>query len=589
MVWDSPKVAMPWVGLYVSVASFICTFAMAADVVQAIWQRKLWFPNKFFTLNASTITLIAIAMKLPTDLTTNKREGTKVPTELCDPKVYFEPDGIDITKMSGISFLVTMLANFLPSLGLMGDKELLMNIVALGILVITVFVNIVIQMFTERYRESQRLVSSHQEKVFSSKGLKNYVKKYWMMTETRNPQFVIAYSPVSSAFGVICLYLSFISGVGLVDLLKINEIKVFNISDYKWSLKIIFIVQSIGVVVGSVAPVFRCFTAIGHYNLSKEWSKNHLNVFRVEKIWIQRLQQWKCNYIHSHIPGRRCKIVFHCVKNTFLNFCIALHILVLVICKTICLLPRTSLILLSYCCYFCASLLKRFTRVSNMPNSGVTSETEEYAMYVVQIDEAEKLSNRILRNTLHYITNFLVASEEKVPRNLTMLLEKSTGFTGVTEFNNDRVQALYPEEIYNCWSLVVVTLASTAIALPNISNVRLKGLLASISEGLLIVRHIEECLNTDGDMVKSSKAARRVWTEVEIYRSWLKIDLQKKAHKGKTSKEILKWLGDEAENIVKEFMSGRSSSIDESPYKFILASTMYRISRTILLRCDEQD
>ncbi|KAF5784253.1 hypothetical protein HanXRQr2_Chr11g0517361 [Helianthus annuus] len=589
MVWDSPKVAMPWVGLYVSVASFICTFAMAADVVQAIWQRKLWFPNKFFTLNASTITLIAIAMKLPTDLTTNKCEGTKVPIELCDPKVYFEPDGIDITKMSGISFLVTMLANFLPSLGLMGDKELLMNIVALGILVITVFVNIVIQMFTERYRESQRLVSSHQEKVFSSKGLKNYVKKYWMMTETRNPQFVIAYSPVSSAFGVICLYLSFISGVGLVDLLKINEIKVFNISDYKWSLKIIFIVQSIGVVVGSVAPVFRCFTAIGHYNLSKEWSKNHLNVFRVEKIWIQRLQQWKCNYIHSHIPGRRCKIVFHCVKNTFLNFCIALHILVLVICKTICLLPRTSLILLSYCCYFCASLLKRFTRVSNMPNSGVTSETEEYAMYVVQIDEAEKLSNRILRNTLHYITNFLVASEEKVPRNLTMLLEKSTGFTGVTEFNNDRVQALYPEEIYNCWSLVVVTLASTAIALPNISNVRLKGLLASISEGLLIVRHIEECLNTDGDMVKSSKAARRVWTEVEIYRSWLKIDLQKKAHKGKTSKEILKWLGDEAENIVKEFMSGRSSSIDESPYKFILASTMYRISRTILLRCDEQD
>ncbi|KAL9999972.1 hypothetical protein Hdeb2414_s0003g00118161 [Helianthus debilis subsp. tardiflorus] len=209
MVWDSPNHAMG--GLDVSVASFICTFAMPADVVQAIWQRKLWLPNRFFTLNASTITLIAIAMKLPTDLTTNTCEGTKVPTELCDPKVYFEPDGIDITKMSGISFLVTMLANFLPSLGLMGDKELLMNIVALGILVITVFVNIVIQMFTEvlfgfpetisillftflwpfsvaltvsssrkkleqRYRESQRLVSSHQEKVFSSKGLKNYVK-----------------------------------------------------------------------------------------------------------------------------------------------------------------------------------------------------------------------------------------------------------------------------------------------------------------------------------------------------------------------------------------------------------------------------
>ncbi|KAL6513851.1 hypothetical protein OROHE_019307 [Orobanche hederae] len=68
---QSPKDAMPWVGLYVAVASLICTLAMAADVVQGFRQRKLWFPCRFFTINAASLTLIAIAMKLPVDLTTD--------------------------------------------------------------------------------------------------------------------------------------------------------------------------------------------------------------------------------------------------------------------------------------------------------------------------------------------------------------------------------------------------------------------------------------------------------------------------------------------------------------------------------------
>ncbi|GKF40639.1 hypothetical protein Tco_0123981, partial [Tanacetum coccineum] len=61
----TPKDAMPWVGLYVAGASLACTPAMAADTFQGFQQRKLWFPNKFFVLNTVSITLIAIAMKLP--------------------------------------------------------------------------------------------------------------------------------------------------------------------------------------------------------------------------------------------------------------------------------------------------------------------------------------------------------------------------------------------------------------------------------------------------------------------------------------------------------------------------------------------
>ncbi|KAJ0613232.1 hypothetical protein HanHA300_Chr00c1106g0840231 [Helianthus annuus] len=105
----SPKDAMPWVGLYICGASLVCMLAMAVDAIQGFRKRNLWFPSKFFTINAASITLIAIAMKLPVDLTTGMSGGY-----------------IDSMENEGsFLFLLTMLANFLPSLGHMSGKELI--------------------------------------------------------------------------------------------------------------------------------------------------------------------------------------------------------------------------------------------------------------------------------------------------------------------------------------------------------------------------------------------------------------------------------------------------------------------------------
>ncbi|XP_035844130.1 uncharacterized protein LOC118490542 [Helianthus annuus] len=231
------------------------------------------------------------------------------------------------------------------------------------------------------------------------------------------------------------------------------------------------------------------------------------------------------------------------------------------------------------------SFLKRFKKNENTSNINESSEIEEYTRYAIQIDEDERLSNRLLRNTLHSITKLINASEEKEPHNLIMLLEKSIGFNGVVEFDNNEVPSLYPEEIRVCWSLVLVTLTTIAIALPNIGNDYFKRLLSGLKEGLQIVSHIEECLYVDVDSIKARKAAMCVWTEVEIYHTWLKIHLRKKACKENTSKEILKWLGDEAAKIVIQFKSSKKTSIDQSPNKLILAGAMYKISQTILLYC----
>ncbi|GJS03676.1 hypothetical protein Tco_0320184 [Tanacetum coccineum] len=124
----NPKDAMPWVGLYVAGASLACTLAMTTDAFQGFRQWKLWFPNNFFVLNTVSVTLIAIAMKLPVDLTGNNIGDLK-------------------GKVVSMAFLFAMLANFLPSLGLMDDKELLVNMVAWAILLITITVNVLIQIF----------------------------------------------------------------------------------------------------------------------------------------------------------------------------------------------------------------------------------------------------------------------------------------------------------------------------------------------------------------------------------------------------------------------------------------------------------
>ncbi|KAI3523058.1 hypothetical protein L1887_01114 [Cichorium endivia] len=59
---------LPWIGIYVALASLFCVLAMVANLLHGLRNRKLWFPCKYFTLNAASLTVIVVAMKLPMDL-----------------------------------------------------------------------------------------------------------------------------------------------------------------------------------------------------------------------------------------------------------------------------------------------------------------------------------------------------------------------------------------------------------------------------------------------------------------------------------------------------------------------------------------
>ena len=104
---------------------------MGADLLHGFRNRKFWFPCTYFTLNAASITMITIAMKLPVDLTS------------------FYSKALDqSTKLGGMAFMCMMMANLVPSLASMDNDTLLANVIGLAIFVITVIVNICIQIST---------------------------------------------------------------------------------------------------------------------------------------------------------------------------------------------------------------------------------------------------------------------------------------------------------------------------------------------------------------------------------------------------------------------------------------------------------
>ena len=210
---DAP---MPWIGMYIAAASAICSLAMAADVIRGFRSKKLWLPCKYFSLNATSLTLLAVTMKLTVDLTSSMM-GTND----------------KIASVGSLVLMSTAVGNFMTSVASMEGKEILLNLTALGILVITIAVNVCIHNvqtsefldgivvlaeevasvgFTlvlvlllcfssmvvpttkgyveSKYREMHREIASNGRRDvgrFSAEELRVALRRYWVMAETGSP------------------------------------------------------------------------------------------------------------------------------------------------------------------------------------------------------------------------------------------------------------------------------------------------------------------------------------------------------------------------------------------------------------------
>ncbi|GJY80744.1 hypothetical protein Tco_0493495 [Tanacetum coccineum] len=608
---------MAWIGMYIALASLFCILAMVADLIHGLRNRKLWFPCKYFTLNAASLTVIAVAMKLPVDLS-NPMLGA----------------ADQMSKHGSMAFMCTMMANFLPSLATMNSKELLTNIIALDILVITLIVNVCIEIYTGVIGDSSNfsaqvkitglfyvamllilliiqtcsgltiIKSKHilelkyqaghetalkdielkQSGKLTVKKLKQHVKNHWIMAGTGSPQFISACSATTSASGVICVASTAIHLFFIIYIIT-NGYVVDWQSDYKWPITAILIIQFIGNLLGTIAPLCRCYAALT-FKLSIKWIWNHIKVFNVESYWTQKLYDWKQSSIPFSVNSRKTKIVIQNFKFEFLIICVRLQKTVVVTCKILALIPIIIVIIILYFSH-CWKWLNPMISASSIvmgQNHEQRENINNLRRYVLQLQDDMELSERTLKSISKSVNRLIVKAEKQQPNNLMKLLEVSKGFEGVGKYDSLHVPPLSAEQYLDCWSLRLITLTAIAISLPKIQNDVVDRLLSSVSESLTYVTLVEERFNATDNYVSIQKAAKVLWLEVEVSNKWIGNNLKNHPPEVNTAGLILQWFKNTAKNKVTEVQSMNiGSPNDNSIYRSICANSMYRIAESILL------
>nr|XP_043624048.1 uncharacterized protein LOC122595686 [Erigeron canadensis] len=625
---------MPWIGMYIALGSLVCILAMVADLIHGFRNKSLLFPCRYFTLNAASLSVIACAMKLPMDLNNSM------------------PGNVDrVAKIGSMAFMCTMMANSLPSLTTMSSKELLTNIIALSVLVITMIVNVGIQIKTgvlsnledRNYIENlgyiydispamselyigliatiylsfllillilhacSSLVILKSKEILESKyqaghetakrdqllqqprgltveKLKQRVTLYWIMAGNRNPQFLTACFATICASGVVCGISCAIHCHVMGLILQIPYLKDYR-SDYKWSMLVICIIQFIGVIIGTVAPGYRYGAAL-RLKLSTNGIWSHIMVFKVEKYWTQKLYDWKQSSILTPFPssGRRYKIATLNVKIFIYDFCIGFQKAIVVTCKMISLIPVFYLRCVLYCLSGWNWLTDKFSSscIVLVKNPEPPVQSKKHSPYVLQLEDDMEFVDISVKSISESVNSLIQKSEKQKPYNLMKLLVESRGFDGVEKFDSQQVPPLLSKQILNCWSLPVVTMTTIAISLSNIQKDKVDKLLSGVSEGLVYVSLVQECLNSTDDHTIIQKAAKLLWVEVELYQKWLGYKLDKLAPEANTTVDILKWFSDTSKNMVNEVNGTNIGDLNDNlRCRSISANSMYRITETI--------
>ncbi|KAJ0523972.1 hypothetical protein HanIR_Chr10g0499511 [Helianthus annuus] len=631
---------MVWIGMCIVFASLVCILAMVADLLHGIRSRKLWFPCKYFRMNAAFLSIMFVAMKLPVDL------SGVIPGDMDEAG-----------KLGSIAFMCTMMANILPSLATMGSNELLSNITALCVLVFTLVLNVciqiqsgvvsynedsVMQMISPKYDVQSPGISKHRntllatiymtllvvlliihvcsslailkskkiielkyrqghniaskdiqqssEEVLTVEKLQKHVRNHWIMAESGSPQFIIACFHTTSASGVICVLVILLHTLTMSWIMKDILRKDYN-SDYSWSMLVILIVQSIGVVIGTVAPLSRCF-AILNFKVSLQMISKHFKLFEVESYWTQKLYDWKHASIRLPLRSDKLKGVTQILKRLTLSFCIELQEGVVVVCKIIALIPFSLML----CVLYCSKSVKAVFCSAGQKTDNL-EPSKDLRAYVLQLEDEIELAERTMEGLTKSVNQLIQKGEENQPNNLIkLILEKPTcGFQGVKMFDNmdhDQVpSSVLKVEYQDCWSIPLVTLTTIATSLPKIEKKEVDSLLKSVREGFVYVTHVEENLNATDDYATLQEAARTLWQEVDVYHKWLGYKLQDPALQENRAGQIVEWFRDTAKRIIHtkdDTEGGNEISIhggtckDECISRSICVNSMYGITTTIL-------
>jgi len=608
---------MPWIGIYIAAASLLCLISMSADLIKGIKTRKLWFPCKYFCLNATSLTIIAVSVKLSVDLNT--------------PMPHRHDQ---LAKLASSAIICTIMANSMPSLGVTQNNETMMNVLAMAILVITMIVNICIQFGTgviyefwiehgvimflmvvllmimtsstlclqkikhymelkykineEALREESNSKEKQQEFEKVTDRLRDELMKFWMMAHTSSPQFILGRSVSCTASGAFCI----LSTLTLIEAMLRSYLMSWTVKfctgecDYKWSTILILIVQVAAVGVGTIAPALRWFVAV-RYRCPNVRKRSCKRIFQVEGYWTDRLVVIRESPISFRIRNQWFRKLAHDVKQMLLCLCIKLQIGMVILCKAVQYVSVYPMCWILGFCEFC-----RTWKFSSSASSLGSSTKQDLRRYILHLEGEEELVEVMMKDNWDATIHWVEQGEKKQPKLVIELLEKKCsilqGFKGVGEFDCDQILPLHGVEPPYNWSLPIVTLASIIVALPNIEKCLVKKLISTLNEALPYVKFIENNIDKDGEFIKARKTAEIVWLGTDLYRKWLDVDLYKLSLQNKSIKETLETLAEIAKTRYEKYKAKYHHvcikvSPSAWPIKVLASNAMYRISKTILL------
>ncbi|XP_047945285.1 uncharacterized protein LOC125191899 [Salvia hispanica] len=340
-----------------------------------------------------------------------------------------------------------------------------------------------------KYNEMHTLVSDRQvDASIDEVGI--LVKGYWVMAETASPQFVLARSPISSTSALLCILTVLLATSDQilvsshVSISSVINYCPHNTSHYSWSIRWIIGIQVFGVLIGNCGPIARWACIVKALETERKSFRDEL---KVDKYWTLKLVEWRDTPLPFRVQNQVCKKLICDVVTYILNFCIGVQILFVSASK---LVQFGSVVFLRFC---------KILRVGGSESSSDGAQVD-FNRYVLLLEGEPKLPDYIVKNICRQADRLIQQGEKKQPKNLIRLLRKSANFDGVGRFDNNQVPSLHSQEPPNCWSLSVVTLTAISLALANIADDEANQLLASVSEGLSIVKVIEKTLNRHGEM-----------------------------------------------------------------------------------------
>ncbi|KAL5732170.1 hypothetical protein ACHQM5_004819 [Ranunculus cassubicifolius] len=299
---DKYSAPVPVIGLYIVAASAVCALLMLYDIVHGFIKRKRWLPCKLFKLNSVTLSLIGVVVKITVDLTTSM------------------PSALDqLSKLAGTTCLCIYMCYIFPSIPDMNDST---NMFALSILVVTVIVNICIQLstgvialfFPEHVvvlclmlvllgilwrlvfvakNEKKDSVATGKSKFMVGKYTRRTItprsflrtitprsflqrlKDCYLANYEVNPQFRACRKPECGTVGDISLIsLAILIQAAIRSIvLKKENLCMGRSSDYQWSMAMIVVTQFVFIIIGSFASCFRRWTMFGHLELDIDYQK----------------------------------------------------------------------------------------------------------------------------------------------------------------------------------------------------------------------------------------------------------------------------------------------------------------------------